>query len=211
LKRKSGRMEPEYNDYINYDIKQLGDRVRIIKDDGTSEEVSLQLAMVRAQADDLDLVCIAPNAQIPVCRICDYSKYQYDRKKQEKEKRAKQKQSSSQQKFMKYRVRIDDNDYNTKTSKVREMLLNGDTVNCVIMFRGRECSHTELGIDILNRIIADMSDIAIVRSEPQVVGRDAIMTLQLDRAKAKDILDEREKKRAAQGNGKRRAKEIAAD
>jgi len=137
--------------------------------------VSVQDALRRAQDLDLDLVEVAPQAQPPVCRIMDYGKYKYERDIRQKE--ARKKQSRIEVKEIKFRPKIDPHDYATKKGHVERFLRAGARVKVTIMFRGREMAHTELGRKILDRLVADLKDMAQVDAYPKLDGRNMVMVI----------------------------------
>ena len=122
---------------------------------------------------DLDLVEVAPQAKPPVCRLLDYGKYKYEMAVKAKE--AKRKQSQVVVKEMKMRPKIDRHDYGTKKGHIVRFLNEGHKVKLTIMFRGREMAHTELGAKILDRLVADLADIAHVETPAKLDGRNMTM------------------------------------
>ena len=128
-----------------------------------------------AQEQDLDLVEIAPQADPPVCRIMDYGKYKYDQAVRQKE--ARKKQNLIVVKEMKMRPKISEHDYQTKKGHVERFLRQGAKVKITIMFRGREMAHTELGRRHLDRIAADLAELAKIDVDPKVDGRNMTMVL----------------------------------
>ena len=137
--------------------------------------VATQDALQQARDLDLDLVEVAPSANPPVARIMDYGKFKYERDIRQKE--ARKKQARIEVKEIKFRPKIDQHDYETKKGHVVRFLNAGSRVKVTIMFRGREMSHTELGRKILDRLVADLKDIALVDSAPKQDGRNMIMVL----------------------------------
>ncbi len=137
--------------------------------------VPLAQALRRAREQELDLVEVAPQADPPVCRIMDFGKNKYEQEQKEKEARKRQNQISVKE--IKMRPKISDNDYGTKSGHVRRFLLDGSKVRASIMFRGREMSHTELGLRLLDRLAEDMSELATVEASPKVDGRNMVMVL----------------------------------
>ena len=137
--------------------------------------VSTQDALRQAQELDLDLVEVAPQANPPVARIMDYGKYKYERDIRQKE--ARKKQSKIEVKEIKFRPKIDPHDYGTKKGHVERFLRAGSRVKVTIMFRGREMAHTELGRKILDRLIEDLKDLAVVDAAPKQDGRNMIMVI----------------------------------
>jgi translation initiation factor IF-3 len=117
-------------------------------------------ALKIAKEKGLDLVEISPTAQPPVCRIMDYGKFLYQEEKKERE--AKKKQTRIVVKEVKFRINVDDHDYETKRNHVVRFLADGDKVKATIFFRGREMTRQGLGREILERLIKDLGDKAIV-------------------------------------------------
>ena len=128
-------------------------------------------------ADDqgLDLVEIAPNAEPPVCRIMDYGKFRYEQ--EVKAKQARKNQTKTAVKEMKFRPKIDVGDYTTKKNHVVRFLGQGNKVKVTIMFRGREMAHPELGLNILENLAEELSDIAVIENQPKLEGRNMHMLL----------------------------------
>jgi translation initiation factor IF-3 len=145
--------------------------------------VPLAQALRRAREQDLDLVEVAPQADPPVCRIMDWGKAKYEEEQKQKEARKRQNQISVKE--IKMRPKISDNDYNTKSGHVRRFLEDGSKVRASIMFRGREMTHTELGLKLLDRLAEDMSHLATVEATPKVDGRNMVMVLAPVKAKPK--------------------------
>jgi translation initiation factor IF-3 len=151
-------------------------RVRLVDADGSQVGiVPLAQALRRAREQDLDLVEVAPQADPPVCRIMDWGKAKYEQEQKEKEARKRQSQVSIKE--IKMRPKISDNDYGTKSGHVRRFLNDGAKVRASIMFRGREMSHMELGLRLLERLADDMSELATVEATPKVDGRNMVMVL----------------------------------
>ena len=145
-------------------------------------------ALRQARDLDLDLVEVAPQASPPVCRIMDYGKYKYERDIRQKE--ARKKQSRIDVKEIKFRPKIDPHDYATKKGHVERFLKAGQRVKVTIMFRGREMAHTELGRKILDRLVEDLADMAVVDAAPKQDGRNMIMVIAPTKKKESDHADE---------------------
>lgn len=159
---------------LNADIKVP--KVRLVDADGTQVGiVPLAQALRRAREQELDLVEVAPQADPPVCRIMDYGKQRYQATQKAKEARKRQNQISVKE--IKMRPKISDNDYGTKSGHVRRFLEAGSKVRASIMFRGREMTHTELGLKLLDRLADDMAELATVEASPKVDGRNMVMVL----------------------------------
>ena len=160
---------------------RINDRIRarevlLIAEDGEQLGVRpLPQALALAREAELDLVEVAPNAKPPVCKIMDFRRYQYEQQQRRKESR--KKATNVVVKEMKYRPKIDIHDYTTKTKKVQQFLGEGHKVKVTIMFRGREMAHPELGRKILDRLAADVGEVAIVESAPRQDGRNMTMVL----------------------------------
>jgi translation initiation factor IF-3 len=150
--------------------------VRLVGPDGSQIGiVSTQDALRQAQDLDLDLVEVAPQANPPVARIMDYGKYKYERDIRQKE--ARKKQARIEVKEIKFRPKIDRHDYATKKGHVERFLRAGARVKVTIMFRGREMARTELGRKILDRLVEDLGDSAVVESVPKQDGRNMVMVI----------------------------------
>jgi translation initiation factor IF-3 len=150
--------------------------------------VPIQDALRQARDLDLDLVEVAPQADPPVCRIMDYGKYKYERDIRQKE--ARKKQSRVDVKEIKFRPKIDPHDYETKKGHVVRFLKAGARVKVTIMFRGREMAHTERGRMILDRLVADLVDVAVVDSAPKQDGRNMIMVIAPNKKKESEHTEE---------------------
>jgi translation initiation factor IF-3 len=150
--------------------------VRLIDARGTMiGVVSTEDAMQRAAEAGLDLVEVAGNAEPPVCKILDYGKLKYETQKKEAEARKKQKVIHIKE--IKMRPTIDDNDYDVKMRNVRRFLDEGDKVKVTMRFRGRELAHQELGSQVLERVRADLGELAKVESMPRMEGRQMVMVI----------------------------------
>ena len=139
-----------------------------------------------AQQQGLDLVEIAPNADPPVCKVMDYSKYKYEQEK--KARAARKNQSKVEVKEMKFRPKIDTGDYETKKGHVMRFLKKGARVKITIMFRGREMAHPEQGRMVLDRLAEDLAPYATIEQKPQMEGRNMHMLV----APIKGAFDEKE-------------------
>ena len=155
--------------------------VRVIGAEG--EQIGIMApfeALKMAREKNLDLVEISPTAQPPVCRIMDYGKFLYQNEKRERE--AKKKQKVITVKEVKFRINVDDHDYDTKKNHVLRFLDGGDKVKATIFFRGREMTRQGLGREILERLIKDVDQKGIVEFRPRQEGN----TLHLILAPKKD-------------------------
>ena len=148
--------------------------VRLVDADGEMLGVlSHQEALEKANEVGLDLVEVSPNADPPVCKILDYGKFKYNEQKRRHDARKKQK--TIQVKEIKMRPGIDTHDYDVKLRSARRFLDDGDKVKVTIRFRGRELTHQELGMDVLNRVRKELDEIAKVEQFPGMEGR--LMTM----------------------------------
>ncbi len=136
-------------------------------------------ALAVARQLDLDLVEVAPDANPPVARIMDYNRFKYETAQRAKESR--KKATSTSIKEMKYRPKIGTGDFTTKTRQVARFLEEGHKVKVTIMFRGREVSHPELGMKILDDLAQQVSSVAKVEAAPKLDGRNMVMVLAPDR------------------------------
>lgn len=135
----------------------------------------LEDALRLAVESDLDLVEVAPQARPPVCKLMDYGKFKYETA--QKARDARKNQSNTITKEMKLRLKIDNHDYETKKGHVVRFLKGGDKVKITIMFRGREQSRPELGIELLKRLANDVAEFGFVESAPKQDGRNMLMVL----------------------------------
>ena len=137
--------------------------------------VSLMEALRQAGELDVDLVEISPTANPPVCRLMDYGKFKYQEQKKAAE--AKAKQTVIEIKEIKFRPGTDDGDYNIKMRNIKRFLAEGDKCKITLRYRGREITHQEIGMALLNRIRAELGDTIIVEQFPKLEGRQMIMMI----------------------------------
>ena len=137
--------------------------------------VPIQEALRMAGELDVDLVEIVATATPPVCRLMEYGKFKY--LEQKKAAEAKAKQTVIEIKEVKFRPGTDDGDYNIKMRNIRRFLADGDKVKVTLRFRGREITHQELGMALLNRIRDDLADSILVEQFPKLEGRQMIMMI----------------------------------
>ncbi len=132
-------------------------------------------ALTIADSFGLDLVLVSPNAEPPVARIMDYGKFRYEQQRREREQRRQQR--TSQTKEVRFSPGIEEHDYQTKLRQSRRFIESGDKVRASVRFRGRAITHKDLGQDVLEDLIDDMSDIAQVDSRPRMEGRQMFVML----------------------------------
>jgi translation initiation factor IF-3 len=137
--------------------------------------MALRAALAMAEEAELDLVEIAPLAQPPVCRIMDFGKFKYQEAKRQHEAKLKQKQV--QVKEIKFRPGTDENDYQIKMRNLVKFLNEGDKAKITLRFRGREMAHQEIGMRQLERVKADLDELAVVEQFPKMEGRQLVMML----------------------------------
>ena len=130
---------------------------------------------------DVDLVEIAATASPPVCRLMDYGKFKYQEQKKAAE--AKSKQKVIEVKEIKFRPGTDDGDYNIKVRNIKRFLDEGDKCKITLRFRGREITHQEIGMALLQRIREDLADLIVVEQFPKLEGRQMIMMIAPGRKK----------------------------
>lgn len=159
---------------INENIRAR--EVRLIDSNGEQLGiVPLKEALRIAEERNLDLVNVAPQAKPPVCRIMDYGKYRYEQSKREKEARKNQKIITIKE--VRLSPTIEEHDLQTKLKSVVKFLQQGDKVKVSVRFRGRQITHTDIGRRVLERIIADVADLAVVEKKPNMEGRNMMIIL----------------------------------
>ena len=151
-------------------------RVRVIADDGAQVGIMLTRdALTKAEELGLDLVEVSPNAEPPVCKIMDYGKYIYQKDKAAQQARKKQKQI--QVKEVKFRPTTEEADYQTKLRALLRFLEEGDKIKIVVRYRGREMQHQELGSKLMDRVKADLDELALVEQYPRMEMRQSVMVM----------------------------------
>lgn len=151
-------------------------QVRLIDENGTQVGVVPTFEALRMAKDrGLDLMEVSPNAQPPVCKICDYGKFKYEKKKKEHE--AKKKQTVIKVKEVQLRPRTDEHDRNYKFKNIRTFLEEGDKAKITIMFRGREITYVDQGYEMMRQLAEMVQDIAFVESPAKLEGKKLIMVL----------------------------------
>jgi translation initiation factor IF-3 len=137
--------------------------------------VSIDVALRLAQEADLDLVEVAPNSKPPVAKIMDYGKFKYEAAQKAKE--ARRNQANTILKEVRFRLKIDVHDYETKRKRAEGFLKAGDKVKAMILFRGREQSRPEQGVRLLQRFAEDVAEFGSVESTPTIDGRNMVMVI----------------------------------
>lgn len=150
--------------------------VRLIDKEGNQVGIiSIREALRAAEESGLDLVEISPSAKPPVCRVMDYGKYLFELSKKQAE--AKKKQKQIQVKELKFRPTTEDGDYQVKLRNLIRFLEHGDKVKITLRFRGREMIHQEIGIKLIERLLQDTADFAVVEQQAKREGRQLLMVL----------------------------------
>lgn len=167
------RRRPEQGLRINHRIRVP--EVRVITEEEQLGILPTHEALRLAEERGLDLVEISPRAFPPVCKIMDYGKYKYEeaKKKQQARKRA----STVETKEIKFRPKTEEHDMAFKVKHVRRFLEGGNKVRLAVVFRGREITHPQTGMNVLNRVVEMCSDIASVEATPNMEGRRMIMVI----------------------------------
>ena len=159
---------------INEKIR--ADEVMLIDDSGEKLGiVMIEEALDKAKAKNIDLVQVSPYGANPtVCKLLDYGKFQFEKKKNQGGAKKQRKQSLKE---IKFRPSTDVGDYNIKLKKIKSFILDGDKTKITVRFRGREILNSEMGLDLLNKLKDDVKDIAQVDQEPSLEGRQLLMVL----------------------------------
>ena len=137
--------------------------------------VSTREALSAAEESGFDLVEISPTARPPVCRIMDYGKFLFEVSKKQAE--AKKKQKQIQVKELKFRPTTEDGDYQVKLRNLIRFLNHGDKVKITLRFRGREMIHQEIGIKLIEKLLQDTAEVAVVEQQAKREGRQLLMVL----------------------------------
>ncbi len=162
---KNAKREP--NDIVNENIHFK--EVLVIGPDGSQLGVMLRReALEKAYEMDMDLLCVAPNAKTPVCKILDYGKYHFEEQKKARE--AKKKQHVTEIKALRVSPVIDQHDFDTKLNRAREWIEEGQKVKIDMRFRGRMITRQEVGREIMRQFTEQISDIANVEKAPALEG-----------------------------------------
>ena len=143
--------------------------VRVVFPDGQTEVLATPIAVRRARELNLDLVLVAPTAEPPVAKVIDYGEYAYQQKKRQHE--AKKKQHIIAVKEVKFRPNTDDHDYGFKKNHALRFLQDGNKVKATVAFRGREITHSDLGRELLAKLVAELAEHGAVEGYPRMEGR----------------------------------------
>lgn len=167
---------------IRSEVEEISDRrarvndqirispIRLIQDDGEQIGiVSMDEARERADARGMDLVEVAADARPPVVKMMDYGKYRYEEARATRE--ARKKQHTIKVKEVKFRPGIEDHDYKFKVGHARRFLDEGNKVKLTMMFRGRQVTYPEIGLEVLSRVMKDLQEVGEIESHPNMEGR----------------------------------------
>lgn len=150
--------------------------LRVVSDDGQQLGIMPRdEALALSEEKDMDLVCIAPKADPPVCKILDYGKYRYELQKKEKEARKKQK--ITQIKEIRVSTFIEGHDLQVKAKNAAKFLRDGDKVKVSLRFKGREKGYASVGQQVMEQFAQDISEVGVVEKKPQLEGRNMTMVL----------------------------------
>nr|WP_308291641.1 translation initiation factor IF-3 [Microbacterium sp. G2-8] len=162
--------DPRINERIRVPEVRLigpgGEQIGVVR-----SEVALRLA----QEADLDLVEVAPESRPPVAKIMDYGKFKYETAQKAKE--ARRNQANTVLKEVRFRLKIDQHDYDTKRKRAEGFLKAGDKVKAMILFRGREQQRPEMGVRLLMKFAEEVSELGSVESRPKIDGRNMVMII----------------------------------
>jgi translation initiation factor IF-3 len=149
---------------VNREIR--AQRVKIVNEDGTMlGEFDIREAMRMARTKELDLVEVAPNAKPPVCRLMDFGRYVYEKKRQEREARKHQHRTTAR--GMRFSLKISEHDYQVKLAKVKEFLMDGDRVKISLRLRGREMVHADMAFKMLRKMQVDLEGLGKPEADPR--------------------------------------------
>ncbi len=168
--KKGNKYQQNINSYIT------NPKVRLISSSGSQLGIySPKEALKLAEEEGLDLVMISDRSDPPVCKIIDYGKYKFSQEKKAKE--ARKKQHNAGLKEVKMRYKIEQHDYRVRINQAFRFLEAGDKVKATIMFKGREIQHTNLAIELLNKMAKDLNDSAEIQQSPSRDGKHIVMIL----------------------------------
>lgn len=163
-----------------------------------------------AEEQDLDLVEVAPTANPPVCRLMDYGKFRYEQSKKEREARKNQRQIELKE--LRLKPKTDEHDIETKAKQARRFLKSGDKVKFTVRFRGREMAHTDIGRDMLDQLVEQLRDIAVVEQKPQLESKALSLVMAPDSKtlKAAQQAQRDQNKRERSSGGQKQGRDAAA-
>ena len=196
--------DPRTNDRIRVPEVRLvgpgGEQVGVVR---------IEVALRLAQEADLDLVEVAPNSKPPVAKIMDYGKFKYEAAQKAKE--ARRNQANTILKEVRFRLKIDKHDYETKRKRAEGFLQAGDKVKAMILFRGREQSRPEQGVRLLQQFAEDVAEFGSVESTPTIDGRNMVMVIGPHKNKSEAKAEAERPASREQGSRTSRTHSTAAD
>jgi len=194
--------EPRINERIRVPEVRLvgpaGEQVGIVR---------IEDALRLAAESDLDLVEVAPQAKPPVCKLMDFGKYKYEAAVKARE--ARKNQTNTVLKEIRFRLKIDTHDYETKRGHALRFLGAGDKVKAMIQFRGREQQRPEMGLRLLQRFAEDVAEVGVVESSPRIDGRNMVMVIAPLKNKAEAKAEARRASQRAEAKAQNEAKASA--
>jgi translation initiation factor IF-3 len=196
------------NAIINEGI--VADEVRLVLENGDQAGiVKTSEARKRAAELNLDLVLISDASTPPVAKILDYKKHLYEQ--QMKKRNSRRKQHNSDVKEVRFKLKIDQNDFNIKVNQAIKFLKGGDKLKLQVQFRGREIQYPQLGVDLLEKVNEKVSEFGTIITPPLAEGRNVSMTLQPTAKKEKTISEQRRRGADVKSaRAERQAKRLAA-
>lgn len=200
---KNDKMKFQYR--VNEQIRAR--EVRVVSDGG-AEVMPTRKALEQAHYEGLDLVEISPNAQPPVCRIIDYSKFLYQQKKHQKE--MKQKQVKQEVKEIRFGPQTDEHDYQFKLKHAQEFLNDGNKVRAYVFFRGRSILFKEQGEVLLLRFANDLEELAKVEQLPKLEGKKMFLNLTPKKSGVTKKSQQRRDREEAENNAKAESQKTEA-
>lgn len=181
---KSKNFKKGHNNQVNINHHITNSRIRLIGVSGSQLGIySSKEALKLAKAEGLDLVMISDRSDPPVCRIIDYGKYKFTQEKKAKE--ARKKQHNASLKEVKMRYKIEQHDYKVRINQALRFLEAGDKVKATITFKGREIQHSDLAIELLDKMAQDLHILADIQQAPSRDGKHIIMILSPKKQKSK--------------------------
>ncbi|TQJ66021.1 translation initiation factor 3 (bIF-3) [Arthrobacter sp. SLBN-100] len=201
---------PQQHRSFNISEPRINERIRVpeVRLVGPAGEqvgiVRIEDALRLAAESDLDLVEVAPQAKPPVCKLMDFGKYKYEAAVKARE--ARKNQTNTVLKEIRFRLKIDTHDYETKRGHALRFLGAGDKVKAMIQFRGREQQRPEMGIRLLQRFAEDVAEVGVVESSPRIDGRNMVMVVGPLKNKAEAKAEARRATQRAEAKAQNEAK-----
>ena len=201
---------PHEHRSFNISEPRINERIRVpeVRLVGPAGEqvgvVRIEDALRLAAESDLDLVEVAPQAKPPVCKLMDFGKYKYEAAVKARE--ARKNQTNTVLKEIRFRLKIDTHDYETKRGHALRFLGAGDKVKAMIQFRGREQQRPEMGIRLLQRFADDVAEVGVVESSPRIDGRNMVMVVGPLKNKAEAKAEARRASQRAEAKAENEAK-----